>query len=83
MEQAPDPTITLEDYHSEMSSVYDVLSTVWLHAKDPKVIESVLHALSEIVTVLSAEKIRQHAVKMVMPLMMMVRKQRVTQASTK
>ncbi|KAJ8916184.1 hypothetical protein NQ315_016323 [Exocentrus adspersus] len=59
MDQAPDSTITAEHFGVEVGMGYDVLFSVWLHSKEPKVVHSVLDAVAAIFALLSVEKVTQ------------------------
>lgn len=83
LEQAPDSTISLEDFHTEMSVAYDILFVNWLNSREVKVVETVLHALGEIYAVLSVEKVRALTVKTVHVFLGLNKKQKLTHAVTK
>lgn len=83
MKQAPDPTIRMDDYQTEMSMAYDILFSNWLHTRETKVLETVLNALAAMFSVLNNEKVRQHTLKTVQTLVGLLKKQRVTHASSK
>lgn len=72
-EQAPDPTITIDDFQGEISAAYDVLFSVWVHSKEPKLVEIVLHALAAMFHILSIDKIRQHTNKSIQVLLALYR----------
>lgn len=81
--QAPDPTIRLDDFQTEMSMVYDTLFSVWLNSREPKVLESVLNSVAALFTVLNTEKIRQHTFKTVQVIVGFLKKQKATHAASK
>lgn len=83
LKQAPDPTIRLDDFQTEMSMAYDVLFGGWLNSRDIKVTETVLNALATMFNVLNSDKIRQHTLKTVQALVGFLKKQRATQAASK
>lgn len=57
-----------------MSVAYDILFSNWLTAKDPRVLTSVLQALSSMFNILSTERIRQNTVKTTQMLLGLFRK---------
>lgn len=83
VEQSPDPSISVENFYTEMSMAYDILFSSWIHSKEPRVVESVLHSLSSIFTVLSTEKITQQTPKIVTTLLSLYKKQNYTYFVTK
>ncbi|XP_017784468.1 PREDICTED: maestro heat-like repeat-containing protein family member 1 [Nicrophorus vespilloides] len=82
-EQAPDPTISIVDFQTEMSMAYDVLFSIWLHAREVKLVETVLYALGAMFSILSEEKVRQHTSKCIQVLLAQYRKHKEAQAITK
>lgn len=53
----------IADFQTEISVAYDILFQNWLSTRDPRVLTSVLHALSSMFNILSTERIRQSTVK--------------------
>ncbi|KAI4464663.1 maestro-related heat domain-containing [Holotrichia oblita] len=74
LDQAPDPTLAIADFQTELSVAYDILFSNWLTIKDPKVLTSVLHALSAMYNILSTERIRQNTVKTTQMLLALFKK---------
>lgn len=74
LDQAPDPTLAITDFQTELSVAYDILFSNWLTIKDPKILTSVLHALSAMFNILSTERIRQNTVKTTQMLLALFKK---------
>ncbi|GJQ85615.1 hypothetical protein Trydic_g20165 [Trypoxylus dichotomus] len=74
LDQAPDPTLGITDFQSEISVAYDILFLNWLTVRDPRVLTSVLHALSAMFNILSTERIRQSTVKTTQMLLALFKK---------
>lgn len=74
MDQAPDPTLSITDFQTEMSVAYDILFLNWLTTKDPRLLTNVLHALSAMFNILSTERIRQSTVKTIQMLLALFKK---------
>ncbi|KAH1014351.1 hypothetical protein HUJ04_003198 [Dendroctonus ponderosae] len=64
-DQVPDPTITTETFKVELGMAYDVLFASWLLSKDPKVVETVLDAMSAIFVALPIDKVSQQISKII------------------
>ncbi|CAG9823673.1 unnamed protein product [Phaedon cochleariae] len=73
-EKVPDPTISLDNYSVEIGMVYDVLFTTWLYNREPKVVETVLDALSPIFRVLNVDKVTQQTTKAIQVLLTLYKK---------
>lgn len=74
LDQAPDPTLSITDFQTEMSVAYDILFLNWLTTKDPRLLTNVLHALSAMFNILSTERIRQSTVKTIQMLLALFKK---------
>lgn len=74
-DQVPDNTISSENFQLEMAMAYDILFSAWLQSREPKVIGSVLSALSSIFSVLSVDKITQQTAKIVNTLLNLYKRQ--------
>ena len=74
LEQAPDPTITISDFHLEMSLIYETLFPAWLNTRDLKLLETVLCTMASIFNVLGQVKITYHTVKTIQVLLNLYRK---------
>lgn len=72
-EQAPDSTISVQNFHTEMSMAFDVLFSVWLNGKEAKLIETVLYAMAAMFGIIGEEKVRQHTNKSVQVLLSLYR----------
>ncbi len=68
LEAAPDPTITAEEFCSELDTAHDVMFSQWLSSRDVKVRHSVLGALGRMAGLLSNDRLQ----KSVCPIIMML-----------
>lgn len=82
IKQAPDSTITISMFYTEMGIVYDILSNSWLYTREPKVVESVLLAISSNFSILSVEKVNQQTQKIIPVLLGLYKKQKEPLAIT-
>lgn len=76
IKHAPDPTIQKDMFSTEIGIAYDVLSATWLQSREPKVVESVLHALGSMYSILTLDKVTEQAPKMLTTLLFMCKKQK-------
>lgn len=71
---APDPTINKELYSTEIAIAYELLAMSWLQSRDLKLVDTVLQSLGSMFSILSAEKVTEHAPKLIATLIIMYKK---------
>nr|CAD7434219.1 unnamed protein product [Timema monikensis] len=74
IDHAPDPTVKLGAFSTEMGIAYDVLASSWLHSRDPKVCETVLGALGPMFALLPADKVAEQVPRLVPALLALYRR---------
>nr|CAD7202277.1 unnamed protein product [Timema douglasi] len=74
IDHAPDPTVKLGAFSTEMGIAYDVLASSWLQSRDPKVCETVLGALGPMFTLLPADKVADQVPRLVPALLALYRR---------
>ncbi|XP_063232625.1 maestro heat-like repeat-containing protein family member 1 isoform X2 [Bacillus rossius redtenbacheri] len=74
IDQAPDPTVKLDVFSTELSIAYDVLASAWIHSKEQKVVETVLHALGPMVDVLPPQKVGEQLPRLISTLLALYRR---------
>ncbi|XP_056636032.1 maestro heat-like repeat-containing protein family member 1 [Diorhabda sublineata] len=73
-EKVPDTTIDIENFGTEISTVYDVLFSTWIYSRDSKTTESVLEALTSIFPIMSIERVTQQTTKTIQILINLYKK---------
>ncbi|XP_013777980.1 maestro heat-like repeat-containing protein family member 1 [Limulus polyphemus] len=63
LEKAPDKSVRKEVFASEIGNAYDVLFSVWLHARELKVRSEVVSALGHMTPLLDPEKLEEQLPK--------------------
>nr|CAD7601307.1 unnamed protein product [Timema genevievae] len=74
IDHAPDPTVKLGAFSTEMGIAYDVLASSWLQSRDPKVCETVLGALGPMFALLPADKVAEQVPRLVPALLALYRR---------